>query len=96
LLSSTLFGGVAYSGYGDIIAAQRYSPPGFHIALGRKDLDLAEQVARSVGVSPATLPALTAVFEAALAHDDLKDLDWSAIAEVSRRDVPILGETAAE
>jgi len=96
LLSSTLFGGVAYSGYGDIIAAQRYSPPGFHIALGRKDLDLAEQVARSVGVSPATLPALTAVFEAALAHDDLKDLDWSAIAEVSRRDVPIPGGTATE
>lgn len=88
LLSSTLFGGVAYAGYGEIIATQRYTPPGFHIALGRKDLDLAEQVARSVGVAPATLPALTAVFEAALADDELKDLDWSAIAEVSRRGIP--------
>ena len=73
---------------GESIATQRYTPPGFHIALGRKDLDLAEQVARSVGVAPATLPALTAVFEAALADDDLKDLDWSAIAEVSRRGIP--------
>jgi len=89
LLSSTLFGGVVYTGYGHLIAERGYAPPGFHIGLGRKDLDLAEQVARSVGLMPATLPALTAVFEAALADDDLKDLDWSAIAEVSRRGLRI-------
>lgn len=94
LLSSTLFGGVAYSGYGEIIATRRYSPPGFHIALGRKDLHLAEQVAASVGVEPATLPALMAVFDAALADDELKDLDWSAIAEVSRRGVSITASAA--
>lgn len=87
LLAGTLFGGVVYTGYGSIIARQAYTPPGFHIALGRKDLDLARQVAESVGVTPATLPALIHVFETALADPALADADWSAIAEVSRRDL---------
>ncbi len=87
LLSSTLFGGVVYSGYGGMIARGEYTPPGFHIGLGRKDLGLAREVADAGGVSPATMPALEAVFEAALADDDLKDADWSAIAEVTRRDL---------
>ncbi|GAA2243982.1 NAD(P)-dependent oxidoreductase [Herbiconiux moechotypicola] len=87
LLSSTLFGGVVYTGYGDLIARQDYTPPGFHIALGRKDLGLAQQVAEAGGVTPATLPALLAVFDAALADPELRDADWSAIAEVSRRDL---------
>lgn len=85
LLAETLFGGVVYTGYGRIIAERAYDPPGFHIALGRKDLDLAQQVAASVDVDPATLPALISVFDRALADPELKDLDWSAIAEVSRR-----------
>lgn len=87
LLSSTLFGGVVYGGYGGIIAEERYTPPGFHIALGRKDLGLAEEVAEAGGVTLATMPALIAVFERALADPDLRDADWSAIAEVSRRDL---------
>nr|WP_276499762.1 NAD-binding protein [Agromyces luteolus] len=87
LLSSTLFGGVVYGGYGGIIAEQRYTPPGFHISLGRKDLGLAEEVAAAGGVTLATLPALIEVFERAMADPDLKDADWSAIAEVSRRDL---------
>ncbi|QEW04350.1 NAD(P)-dependent oxidoreductase [Microbacterium lushaniae] len=87
LLSQTLFGGVVYGGYGRIIAAESYHPPGFHMSLGRKDLALAEEVAASVGVTPATLPGLIRVFETALADPDLKSADWSAIAEVSRRDL---------
>jgi len=87
LLTGTLFGGAVYSGYGGIIARQEYSPPGFHIALGRKDLALAQQIAQATGVHPATMPALIEVFEKALADPELKDADWSAIAEVSRRDL---------
>ncbi|UOQ56871.1 NAD(P)-dependent oxidoreductase [Leucobacter allii] len=85
LLSSTLFGGVVYSGYGAIIAREEYHPPGFHVALGRKDLALAEAVAEATGVRPATLPALIAAFETALADPELRDGDWSVIAETSRR-----------
>jgi hypothetical protein len=33
------------------------------------------------------MPALFEVFDRALADDELKDADWSAIAEVSRRDL---------
>ncbi|TWD47090.1 3-hydroxyisobutyrate dehydrogenase-like beta-hydroxyacid dehydrogenase [Arthrobacter sp. AG367] len=85
LLSSTLFGGVVYSGYGSLIAEQRYSPPGFTVALGRKDLALAEELARSTNLDLATLPALIGVFEEALARPELREGDWSAIAEVTRR-----------
>ncbi|TFI42472.1 NAD(P)-dependent oxidoreductase [Rhodococcus sp. 1R11] len=85
LLSSTLFGGVAYTGYGNLIAQRRYMPPGFHMSLGRKDLDLAQQVASSVDFAPATMPVLIEVLDAALADPELAQSDWSAIAEVSRR-----------
>lgn len=87
LLSSTLFGGVAYTGYGNIIAQRAYDPPGFTVSLGLKDLALAEQVADEGGVRLPTAPALRAVFERTLAEPALRDLDWGAIAEVSRKDL---------
>ena len=87
LLSQTVFGGVVYTTYGDLIARSAYENPGFHITLGRKDLALAQEVADATGVRPATLPALTEVFERALADDELKNYGWEAIAEVSRRDL---------
>lgn len=85
LLSSTLFGGAVYTGYGNLIAQQQYSPAAFHMSLGRKDLDLAQQVAASVDFAPATMPALIQVLDAALADPQLADKDWSALAEVSRQ-----------
>lgn len=87
LLAGTLFGGVVYTGYGKMIADRNYKPAGFPMSLGRKDLGLAQEVAESGGVTPATLPALIRVFDTALADPELKDADWSAIAEVSRRDL---------
>lgn len=89
LLSSTLFADVVYTGYGDIISRRAYHPPGFTVALGRKDLELAEQVARVGGVTPASLPVLRSVFDAALADPSLRDGDWSVIAEVSRQGLSI-------
>jgi 3-hydroxyisobutyrate dehydrogenase-like beta-hydroxyacid dehydrogenase len=87
LLTSSLFGGVVYNGYGNEIARQGYYPPGFHIELGRKDLQLAEDVAAASGVKLATMPALISVFERALADAELSQGDWGAIAEVTRRDL---------
>lgn len=87
LLTSSLFGGIAYTGYGNAIARSAYSPPGFALNLGLKDLGLAESVASEVGVRLPTGPALRAVFERALAEPDLVPLDWAAIAEVTRRDL---------
>ena len=84
LLAGTLFSGMVYQGYGKIIARREYSPPGFRMELGRKDLRLAEEIAESVDFRPATLAALVEVFETALADPELMSRDWSAIAEVSR------------
>jgi 3-hydroxyisobutyrate dehydrogenase-like beta-hydroxyacid dehydrogenase len=85
LLSSTLFGGVVYSGYGTMIAERRYSPAGFAMELGLKDLGLAEDLAAEAGISLPTAPVLRDRFEQALADQELATLDWSAVAEVTRR-----------
>ena len=87
LLTSTLFAGVAYTGYGNLVAQRAYDPPGFTVSLGLKDLALAEQVAEEGGVRLPTAPALRAVFERTLAEPELADLDWGAIAEVTRKDL---------
>jgi 3-hydroxyisobutyrate dehydrogenase-like beta-hydroxyacid dehydrogenase len=84
LLTGTLFGGVSYAGYGDIIVNRRYEPAGFSAALGFKDLGLAEAAAAEVGVTLPTAPALHAVFEKTLAQPGGGALDWAAIAEVAR------------
>ncbi len=95
LMTSTLFGGVVYSGYGRMIVAQGYDPPGFAISLGYKDLRLAAEVAAESGVFAPTMPALQRVFERALADDELARLDWGAAAEVTRRGLLNAGGDAA-
>lgn len=85
LIGSSLFGGVVHTGYGSIMAERRYSPPGFTIPLGLKDLGLAEQLAAEGGVDAPMAAVLRARFEAALADAELEGLDWAAVAEVSRR-----------
>jgi 3-hydroxyisobutyrate dehydrogenase-like beta-hydroxyacid dehydrogenase len=84
LLSSTLFPGPVYTGYGAMIAERRYTPPGFTMTLGAKDLGLAETIAADAGIVLPTAPVLRRAFDAALAADDLKDVDWSGVAEITR------------
>jgi 3-hydroxyisobutyrate dehydrogenase-like beta-hydroxyacid dehydrogenase len=85
LLSSTLFPGPVYTGYGAMIAERRYTPPGFTMALGSKDLGLAEAIAAEAGIELPTAPVLRRMFDAALASDELKDVDWSGVAEITRQ-----------
>jgi 3-hydroxyisobutyrate dehydrogenase-like beta-hydroxyacid dehydrogenase len=87
LIGASLFGGVVHTGYGAIIAERRYTPPGFTVALGLKDLGLAEGLAAEGRVDMPMAAVLRDRFETALADPDLRDLDWSAVAEVSRRGV---------
>ncbi len=84
LFSNTLFPGAVYTGYGSMIAERRYSPAGFAMDLGLKDLGLAEELAAAGGVTLPTAPVLRDRFERALADPTLSDLDWSAVAEVTR------------
>jgi len=83
LLSSTLFGGAVYTGYGDIIAHRKYLPAGLTVELGLKDLSLAEAAAAERDLPLASAPLLRDAFELAIA--ETPGYDWAAIAEVSRR-----------
>lgn len=85
LLTSTLFDGVVYRGYGAEIVEQTYRPPGFIMALGFKDLKLAEEVAAERDVALPTARAMHRVYEIALEDAELSTYDWGAAAEVMRR-----------
>ncbi|WP_082514765.1 NAD(P)-dependent oxidoreductase [Yonghaparkia sp. Root332] len=85
VLTHTAFSGSAHRGYGPIIAEKRYEPVGFAMALGLKDLGLAEGTAADLGVELPVAPVLHELFEAALADPALRELDWSAVAEITRR-----------
>ncbi|MBT5248214.1 MAG: NAD(P)-dependent oxidoreductase, partial [Microbacteriaceae bacterium] len=67
LLSNTLFGGVVYQGYGNLIAQKEYLPQSFSLELGLKDLSLAEGAAQDAGITLPTSGVLRSLFEAALA-----------------------------
>jgi len=84
LLTDTAFTGSAYTGYGALIAARKYSPAAFSVELGLKDLSLAEQAAGESGVTLPTAPVLRSLFERTLAEPELAALDWSAVAEITR------------
>jgi 3-hydroxyisobutyrate dehydrogenase-like beta-hydroxyacid dehydrogenase len=79
-----LFGSPAYKNYGKAIADQSFSPAGFELKLGLKDVRLALEAAAEFD---APLPIASVVrdhFISALAHGQEK-LDWSSIALVSWR-----------
>lgn len=85
ILTHTAFSGSAHKGYGPIIAEQRYQPVGFAMALGLKDLGIAEATAADLGVELPVAPVLRELFTEALADPELAALDWSAVAEITRR-----------
>lgn len=85
ILTHTAFSGSAHKGYGPIIAEKRYQPVGFAMSLGLKDLTLAEDAAAELGVALPIAPVLHELFEAALTDPELAQLDWSAVAEITRR-----------
>lgn len=85
ILTHTAFSGAAHKGYAPLIAERRYEPVGFAMSLGLKDLGLAEAAAAERGVTLPLASVLHELFEAALADSTLSELDWSAVAEVTRR-----------
>jgi 3-hydroxyisobutyrate dehydrogenase-like beta-hydroxyacid dehydrogenase len=83
ILTDVAFTGSIYPGYGRLISEKLYSPS-FPVVLGLKDLRLAEEAAAQNGTALLSAPVLRDVFERALADPDLANLDWSAVAEVTR------------
>ncbi len=84
MLTSTLFSAPAYKGYGAMIAEDRYSPAGFTMKLGFKDVRLAQQAAESRHVPMGFAGVLRDNYLDALANGD-EALDWAALATVSAR-----------
>jgi 3-hydroxyisobutyrate dehydrogenase-like beta-hydroxyacid dehydrogenase len=85
IITHTAFTGAAYVGYGPMIVNRNYTPPGFSVELGLKDVKLVESAAEELDLKLPVAPVLHALFEQALTDPDLKDLDWSAIAEITRQ-----------
>lgn len=83
MINDSIFPGVIYGGYGDAIARGSYTPPGFTTVLGLKDVMLAVQAAADAGVDLPTGPLLREIFETSIAELG-GDLDWAAIAEITR------------
>lgn len=81
----TLFACPVYRGYGAQIAEERWSPPGFRLVLGLKDVKLALAAAEESGVPLAIGSLLRDRFLASIARGD-GELDWSAMALGAARD----------
>jgi 3-hydroxyisobutyrate dehydrogenase-like beta-hydroxyacid dehydrogenase len=92
VMTSTLFAAPAYKTYADIIAAARFSPPGFSLPLGMKDVRLALQAGEARATPLPIASLLRDQFIAAIAHGD-GDKDWSAIAAGAFRNAgrPLIG-----
>lgn len=84
LMTSTLFAAPAYQGYGKLIAEQRYSPAGFAMPLGLKDVGLALSAGEARRVPLPFAGVLRDNFLDALAHGG-EELDWSALAMVAAK-----------
>jgi 3-hydroxyisobutyrate dehydrogenase-like beta-hydroxyacid dehydrogenase len=85
LITTTLFAGSpVYKGYGGMIAQQRYSPAGFKLSLGQKDVRLAVEAAAGQGLPLAFGDALQGVLTEAVDHGDA-DLDLAALGKNAAR-----------
>lgn len=85
ILTHTAFTGSAYAGYGPMIVNRRYTPRGFSMELGLKDVKLVEDAASDLGLTLPVAAVLHKLFEQAIDDPDVSDLDWSAVAELTRQ-----------
>jgi 3-hydroxyisobutyrate dehydrogenase-like beta-hydroxyacid dehydrogenase len=85
LITHTLFAGSpVYKGYGGMIAQERYSPAGFKLSLGQKDVRLAVEAGQGKGLPLAFGDALQGVLKEAVDHGDA-DLDLAALGKNAAR-----------
>jgi 3-hydroxyisobutyrate dehydrogenase-like beta-hydroxyacid dehydrogenase len=79
MLTKTIFAAPVYQGYGAMIARGKFTPAGFRLPLGLKDIDLALQTATAANAPMPMASLLRDRFVSAIAKGRA-DLDWSAIA----------------
>ncbi len=81
---NALFASPVYENYGRMIADRTFEPPGFRVALGLKDVELALDASRDAAVPMPMAGLLRDQFLSAIAHG-LADADWSAVSEIAAR-----------
>ncbi len=79
MLARTIFAAPVYQGYGPAIAHGRFTPAGFRLPLGLKDIELVLQTAGAANAPMPVASLLRDRFISAIARGRA-DLDWSAIA----------------
>ncbi|MCC9309783.1 NAD(P)-dependent oxidoreductase [Kitasatospora sp. RB6PN24] len=85
VLTSSIFPGPVYSGYGSMIATGRYEPAAFKLTLGLKDVNLALETAAEANVPLPLGSLLRDTLLEGIAHGDA-DRDVAAgIGETARR-----------
>jgi 3-hydroxyisobutyrate dehydrogenase-like beta-hydroxyacid dehydrogenase len=84
VLTGSVFTAPLYAGYGANIAARRYDPPGFRLALALKDVRLALAAGDDAKVPMPVGDVLRDNLLDAAAHGDA-DRDLAALASVARR-----------
>jgi 3-hydroxyisobutyrate dehydrogenase-like beta-hydroxyacid dehydrogenase len=84
IMTGTLFAAPAYKTYGPIIAGARFTPAGFKLPLGFKDVRLALEAGEARGAALPIASLLRDHFIEAIAHGD-GDKDWSALAGAAFR-----------
>ncbi len=78
VLSGTLFGAPAYTNYGPRIIEEKFSPAGFKMPLGLKDVRLLLQAAEGLAAPMPFASVVRDSFLTAIANG-YGDLDWSAL-----------------
>jgi 3-hydroxyisobutyrate dehydrogenase-like beta-hydroxyacid dehydrogenase len=84
LMGSTLFAAPIYQNYGKLIAEERFSPPGFALALGHKDIGLGLAAGEAARVPMPFAGVLRDNLLEAIAAG-AGELDLSALAQVAAR-----------
>jgi len=82
VMSNTLFAAPVYKNYGGMIAEERYTPVGFKLALGYKDVGLARAAAEARRVPMPFASVLHDTLLESLARGDA-DIDLSGMARVA-------------
>jgi 3-hydroxyisobutyrate dehydrogenase-like beta-hydroxyacid dehydrogenase len=78
VFTGTVFGAPAYQLYGEILAEERYRPPGFAAPLGLKDMRLVGAAAEQLRAPMPFLGVIRDHLVEALAQEG-DDIDWAAV-----------------
>lgn len=85
MMVGSIFDSVIYRNYGRVILDRNFSPPGFKLSLGSKDVGLALAAAAAVELSMPTAALLQNRFRESM-DKGRGDLDWNALSLISVED----------